>query len=80
MGVKSPSFRTIKVFYYVRLRHTISKLNEISTAARSRFAVMYVEVYVRHSSNCPHKANRYYKKCRCRKWLAIAGRTNACLP
>ena len=36
---------------------------------------MYVEVYVRHSSNCPHKANRYYKKCRCRKWLAIAGQT-----
>jgi site-specific recombinase XerD len=34
---------------------------------------MYVEVYVRHSGKCPHKANRYYKKCRCRKWLAIAG-------
>ena len=33
----------------------------------------YVEVYVRHSNNCPQKANRYYKKCRCRKWLAIAG-------
>lgn len=34
---------------------------------------MFVEVYVRHSSSCPHKRNRFYKKCRCRKWLAVAG-------
>lgn len=34
---------------------------------------MLLEVYVRHSSDCPHRDNRYYKRCRCRKWIAFVG-------
>src|ERR1039457_6145375 len=34
---------------------------------------MQVEVYARHSAKCPYKKNRYHRKCRCRKWLSIAG-------
>ncbi|HZL68622.1 MAG TPA: site-specific integrase [Candidatus Limnocylindrales bacterium] len=34
---------------------------------------MQVEVYARHSAKCPYKKSRYHRKCRCRKWLAIAG-------
>jgi hypothetical protein len=32
---------------------------------------MLTEVYTRHSSGCPYAANRYYKRCRCRKWIAL---------
>lgn len=34
---------------------------------------MHVEVYARHSSACAHKSDRFYRKCRCRKWLNIVG-------
>ena len=34
---------------------------------------MLTEVFTRHSSDCPHRDNRYYKRCRCRKWIAFAG-------
>jgi integrase/recombinase XerD len=34
---------------------------------------MQVEVYARHSAKCPYRKSRYHRKCRCRKWLAIAG-------
>jgi len=34
---------------------------------------MIVDVFVRHSSSCSHKADRYWKHCRCRKWLCIEG-------
>ncbi len=34
---------------------------------------MLTDVYVRHSFDCPHRGNRYYKKCRCRKWIAFIG-------
>jgi integrase len=37
------------------------------------FHAVQVEVFARHSKDCPHKNNRYYRKCRCRKWIAIAG-------
>ena len=30
---------------------------------------MTIEVYTRHSVDCPQKDNRYYRRCRCRKWL-----------
>jgi integrase len=32
---------------------------------------MLVEVFTRHSESCPHKNNRYYRKCKCRKWLIL---------
>lgn len=34
---------------------------------------MTVDVFVRHATNCAHKTDRYYKRCRCRKWLYITG-------
>jgi integrase len=34
---------------------------------------MTVEVFVRHATRCPHKKDRYYKRCRCRKWLYVQG-------
>lgn len=34
---------------------------------------METDVFVRHSADCPHRNNRYYKKCRCRKWIALVG-------
>ena len=34
---------------------------------------MMTEVYTRHSPGCPHRDNRYYKRCRCRKWIAFVG-------
>src|SRR5664280_1823399 len=34
---------------------------------------MQVEVYARHSAKCPYRKSRYHRKCRCRKWLSIAG-------
>jgi integrase/recombinase XerD len=26
-------------------------------------------VYTLHSEKCPHRANKFYRKCRCRKWI-----------
>jgi integrase/recombinase XerD len=26
-------------------------------------------VYTLHSDKCPHRANKFYRKCRCRKWI-----------
>lgn len=34
---------------------------------------MQTEVYVRHSPECPHRDNRYYRRCRCCKWIAFIG-------
>jgi len=34
---------------------------------------MTVDVFVRHSTNCTHKHDRYWKRCRCGKWLYIPG-------
>ncbi len=34
---------------------------------------MLTEVFSRHSADCPHRNNRYYKRCRCRKWIAFIG-------
>ncbi len=34
---------------------------------------MPAEVYTRHSSDCPYRADRYYKRCRCKKWIAFVG-------
>jgi len=34
---------------------------------------MMTEVYTRHSPGCPHSDNRYHKRCRCRKWIALVG-------
>jgi site-specific recombinase XerD len=34
---------------------------------------MTVDVFVRHSTDCTHKDDRYWKRCRCRKWLYIQG-------
>ena len=34
---------------------------------------MPAEVCTRHSSDCPYRADRYYKRCRCRKWIAFVG-------
>jgi site-specific recombinase XerD len=34
---------------------------------------MTVDVFVRHSAGCVHKNDRYYKRCKCRKWLYIQG-------
>ena len=28
-------------------------------------------VYTKHSLNCPHKADRHWRRCRCRKWIYI---------
>ena len=33
---------------------------------------MHATVFVRHSQDCPRKANRYYRGCRCPKWLAVS--------
>lgn len=30
---------------------------------------MIASVYVRHASDCPNSGDRYYKRCRCPKWL-----------
>lgn len=32
-------------------------------------AVPNVDVYARHSADCPHASDRAYKRCRCPKWL-----------
>jgi site-specific recombinase XerD len=34
---------------------------------------MIVTVFTRHSTDCPHKAKRDWKKCNCRKWLYVEG-------
>src|SRR5690348_9423562 len=34
---------------------------------------MEASVYVNHSKNCPHKADRFYRRCKCRKWFYVAG-------
>ena len=34
---------------------------------------MTVDVFVRHSTHCPHKDDRYWKRCKCRKWPYITG-------
>ncbi|HYV74635.1 MAG TPA: hypothetical protein VFB24_10285, partial [Candidatus Binatia bacterium] len=34
---------------------------------------MTITVFTRHSDNCPHKHDRYWKRCRCRKWLYVEG-------
>jgi site-specific recombinase XerD len=34
---------------------------------------MTVDVFVRHSTHCPHKDDRYWKRCKCRKWLYLTG-------
>lgn len=34
---------------------------------------MTIDVFTRHSADCPHKDDRYWKRCRCRKWLYIEG-------
>lgn len=34
---------------------------------------MNVQPYVRHSKTCPKRADRYWKRCQCRKWLWISG-------
>lgn len=34
---------------------------------------MQVEVYTRHTPGCQHRANRFSRRCNCRKWLAIVG-------
>jgi integrase/recombinase XerD len=33
---------------------------------------METVVYTKHSPDCPHKSNRFYRRCRCRKWIYIA--------
>jgi integrase/recombinase XerD len=33
---------------------------------------MHISVYVRHFSDCPKKSDRYWKRCRCPKWLYCA--------
>lgn len=30
---------------------------------------MEITVYTRHNEGCPHKEDRYSKRCSCRKWL-----------
>jgi integrase/recombinase XerD len=30
-------------------------------------------VYVRHSDDCPHKENKFWRRCRCRKWIYVPG-------
>src|SRR6516165_7688520 len=32
---------------------------------------MHIDVFTRHSADCPHKDDRYWKRCRCRKWFYI---------
>jgi hypothetical protein len=32
-----------------------------------------VTVFTWHAARCPHKNNRYYKRCNCRKWLYVEG-------
>jgi integrase len=34
---------------------------------------MLITVYTRHSSGCSRKADRYWRNCKCRKWLYIEG-------
>jgi site-specific recombinase XerD len=34
---------------------------------------MTVDVFVRHATDCSHKDDRYWKRCKCRKWLYITG-------
>jgi integrase/recombinase XerD len=34
-------------------------------------SLITVTVYTRHSSDCPKKTHRYWKRCDCRKWLYI---------
>jgi integrase/recombinase XerD len=34
---------------------------------------MHISVYVRHFPDCPKKTDRYWKRCRCPKWLYCAG-------
>lgn len=34
---------------------------------------MEAYVYTEHSPECPQAANRYSRKCRCRKWIYVAG-------
>jgi hypothetical protein len=34
---------------------------------------MRVDIFVRHSTDCSHKDDRYWKRCKCRKWLYIQG-------
>lgn len=31
-------------------------------------------VYVRHSAHCDYRHDRYYRKCRCRKWIHVYGK------
>ncbi len=30
-------------------------------------------VYAQHSAKCPHRANKFWRKCRCRKWIYESG-------
>jgi site-specific recombinase XerD len=34
---------------------------------------MTVDVFVRHSTDCAHQNDRYWKRCKCRKWLYVGG-------
>lgn len=31
-------------------------------------------VFTRHSADCKHKTQRYYRECRCRKWIYVYGK------
>jgi integrase/recombinase XerD len=34
---------------------------------------MEAQVFTRHSSDCSHQSDRFYRRCRCRKWIYLAG-------
>ena len=33
---------------------------------------METVVYAKHCADCPHKPNRFYRRCKCRKWIYLA--------
>ena len=30
-------------------------------------------IFVRHSTDCPHESEQFYRRCKCRKWIYVTG-------
>jgi len=52
------------------------RLTEVQSLSTITPLLMGVFVYVRHTTDCPKRADRFWRHCRCPKWLrgTVAGR------
>jgi integrase len=56
------------------------RLTEVQSLSTITPLLMGVFVYARHTTDCPKRADRFWRRCRCPKWLrgTVAGREVRC--